>query len=76
LDANQQVIDRYDYDYNERDWLVKRSDSIGGVERSISYTYDLAGNRTSATTPSSTVFYTFDERNRLDTVELLLYKKP
>jgi RHS repeat-associated protein len=68
LDANQQVIDRYDYDYNERDWLVKRSDSIGGVERSISYTYDLAGNRTSATTPSSTVFYTFDERNRLDTV--------
>jgi YD repeat-containing protein len=68
LDTNQQVMDRYNYDYNERDWLVKRSDFIGGVERSISYTYDLAGNRTSTTTPSSTVFYTFDERNRLDTV--------
>jgi YD repeat-containing protein len=68
LDANQQIVDQYDYDYNERDWLVKRSDYIGGVERSISYTYDLAGNRTSTTTPSSTVFYTFDERNRLDTV--------
>jgi uncharacterized protein RhaS with RHS repeats len=47
---------------------VKRSDFIGGTERSISYTYDLAGNRTSTTTSSSTVFYTFDERNRLDTV--------
>jgi RHS repeat-associated protein len=68
LDANQQIIDQYDYEYNERDWLVKRSDSIGGTERSISYTYDLAGNRTSTTTSSSTVFYTFDERNRLDTV--------
>ncbi len=68
LDENGDVIDRYDYDYNERDWLINRSDSLGGVERAIAYTYDVAGNRTSVTTPSGTVFYTFDARNRLDTV--------
>jgi YD repeat-containing protein len=28
LDANQQVIDRYDYDYNERDWMIQRTDSL------------------------------------------------
>ena len=41
---------------------------MGGVERAIAYTYDVAGNRTSVTTPSGRVFYTFDARNRMDTV--------
>ncbi|WP_446717965.1 papain fold toxin domain-containing protein [Crocosphaera sp. Alani8] len=34
----------------------------------LEYSYDLAGNRTSVTTPSGTVYYTFDEWNRLKTV--------
>ena len=34
---------------------------------SISYGYDNAGNRTSVTTPSGTVTYTFDDLNRLAT---------
>ncbi|WP_397330342.1 RHS repeat-associated core domain-containing protein [Nostoc sp. FACHB-190] len=68
VDANGQTTATYDYDYDERDRLVKRTDNIAGVSRSISYTYDAASNRTSVTTASGTVNYTFDVRNRLDQV--------
>ncbi|WP_242049331.1 RHS repeat-associated core domain-containing protein [Aulosira sp. FACHB-615] len=68
VDANGQTTATYDYDYDERDRLVKRTDNIDGVSRSISYTYDAASNRTSVTTASGTVNYTFDVRNRLDKV--------
>lgn len=65
VDANGVTTATDDYDYDERDRLVKRTDPDG---RSISYTYDAASNRTSVTTASGTVNYTFDVRNRLDQV--------
>jgi YD repeat-containing protein len=71
LDINQQVIDRYDYDYNERDWLIQGTDSLSGApSRIIGYTYDVAGNKTSVSTPSGTINYAYDSRNRLDKVIL------
>jgi RHS repeat-associated protein len=66
--ANGATTEFYDWDYDERDRLVRRVDEIYGMQRSIGYTYDVAGNRTSVTTGSGTVNYTFDERNRLDRV--------
>jgi RHS repeat-associated protein len=69
LDSTQQIVDRYDYDYNERDWLIQRTDSLSGApSRTIGYTYDVAGNKTSVITPSQTVNYTYDSRNRLNKV--------
>ncbi|BBD70417.1 YD repeat protein [Nostoc commune NIES-4072] len=68
VDANGVTTASYDYDYDERDRLIQRTDNIGGVSRNISYTYDVASNRTSVTTASGTVNYTFDVRNRLDKV--------
>jgi RHS repeat-associated protein len=59
----------YDWNYDVRDRLTQRIDLIDGVQRSISYTYDAASNRTSVTTGSGTINYTFDERNRLDLVK-------
>jgi RHS repeat-associated protein len=60
------VTSFYDYDYDVRDRLTKRTDSIDGVARSINYGYDIASNRTSVTTASGTTTYTYDDRNRLD----------
>jgi YD repeat-containing protein len=69
LDGNGQIVDRYDYDYNERDWLIGRSDALKDAPiKTIGYGYDLAGNKTSMTTPSGTVNYSYDSRNRLDKV--------
>ena len=68
VDAQGNITATYDYDYDERDRQVKRTDTIDGVSRNISYTYDAASNRTSVTTGSGTVNYTFDERNRLDQI--------
>jgi RHS repeat-associated protein len=69
LDTSQQIVDRYDYDYNERDWLIQRTDALKGAPiHSIVYTYDFAGNKTSMTTPSGMVNYVYDSRNRLDKV--------
>jgi choice-of-anchor C domain-containing protein len=69
LDGNQQIVDRYDYDYNERDWLIQRTDTLKGESvQTIGYGYDVAGNKTSITTSSGTVNYTYDSRNRLDKV--------
>jgi RHS repeat-associated protein len=56
----------YDYDYDVRDRLVKRTDSIGGTTRSIEYGYDINSNQTSVTTVSGITAYSYDERNRLD----------
>jgi RHS repeat-associated protein len=58
------------FSYDAQDRLVSRTDPDGSR---ISYTYDLAGNRTSVTTQifngsANTTSYTFDERNRLDKV--------
>jgi RHS repeat-associated protein len=64
------VTSFYDYDYDVRDRLTKRTDSIDGVVRSIEYGYDIASNRTSVTIASGTTTYTYDERNRLDLVKL------
>jgi RHS repeat-associated protein len=60
------VTSFYDYDYDVRDRLTKRTDSIDGVARSINYGYDIASNRTSVTTASGMTTYTYDDRNRLD----------
>ncbi len=68
VDSNGQTTASYDYDYDERNRLTQRIDNIDGVSRSISYTYDARSNRTSVTTASGTVNYTFDVRNRLDKV--------
>jgi RHS repeat-associated protein len=68
VDASGATTASYDYDYDVRDRQIQRTDNIGGVSRSIGYTYDVAGNRTSVTTASGTVNYTFDVRNRLDKV--------
>jgi RHS repeat-associated protein len=65
IDVLGQTTATYDYDYDVRDRLVKRTDPDG---RKIEYTYDVASNRTSVTTASGTVNYTFDVRNRLDQV--------
>ena len=67
--AGGQTTEFYDWDYDVRDRLTQRIDTLDGVNRSISYTYDVAGNRTSVTTASGTINYTFDERNRLDLVK-------
>ncbi len=64
------VTSFYDYDYDVRDRLVKRTDSINGMARSIEYGYDIASNRTSVTTASGTTTYTYDDLNRLDLVKL------
>jgi RHS repeat-associated protein len=64
------VTSFYDYDYDVRDRLTKRTDSIDGVARSIDYGYDIASNRTAVTTASGTTTYFYDERNRLDLVKL------
>jgi RHS repeat-associated protein len=64
------VTSFYDYDYDVRDRLTKRTDSIDGVARSINYGYDIASNRTSITTASGTTTYSYDDRNRLDLVKL------
>ena len=54
------------FEYDNRDRLLSKTDPITGA---ISYSYDLAGNRTSVTTPNKgTVTYTFDTLNRLETV--------
>jgi YD repeat-containing protein len=63
------VTSFYDYDYDVRDRLVKRTDSIDGVARSIAYGYDIASNMTSVTTASGITTYSYDERNRLDLVK-------
>jgi RHS repeat-associated protein len=63
------VTSFYNYDYDVRDRLVKRTDAIGGVERSIAYGYDIASNMTSVTTASGITTYSYDERNRLDLVK-------
>ena len=68
VDAQDNITASYDYDYDERDRQVKRTDTIDGLSRDISYNYDAASNRTSLTTASGTVNFTFDERNRLDQV--------
>ncbi|NJL63047.1 MAG: hypothetical protein HC903_15945, partial [Methylacidiphilales bacterium] len=68
IDASGVNTASYDYDYDVRDRQIQRTDNIGGVSRSIGYGYDVAGNRTSVTTVSGTVNYTFDVRNRLDKV--------
>lgn len=59
------------YTYNERDWLIGRTDPTGAYTPdgySIEYQYDAAGNRTSVEIPSGTTHYTFNERNWLETV--------
>ena len=68
LSATGAVTAIYDYDYDVRDRLIKRTDTIDGVARAIEYGYDIS-NRTSVTTASGTTSYTYDERNRLDLVK-------
>jgi RHS repeat-associated protein len=63
------VTSFYNYDYDVRDRLVKRTDAIGGVERAITYGYDIASNMTSVTTASGITTYSYDERNRFDLVK-------
>jgi RHS repeat-associated protein len=69
-DSAVRVTAFYHYDYDLRDRLIQRTDTIDGVARSIGYGYDIASNRTSLTTASGTTTYTYDERNRLDLVRL------
>jgi YD repeat-containing protein len=37
----------------------------GGINQTFSYTYDAAGNRLTATDPSGTTSYTYDNLNQL-----------
>jgi RHS repeat-associated protein len=67
--TDSQGITRFYYD--ERDRLTARKDPFGVYTSdgySIEYAYDATGNRTAVETPSSTVTYRFDERNRLQSV--------
>src|SRR4029077_15427281 len=50
------------YVYDQRDRLLARTDPDGTA---IAYTYDVAGNRTSVTTPAGTTAYSFDVLNRV-----------
>jgi RHS repeat-associated protein len=56
----------YDYDYDVRDRLTQRTDTISGTSRSIQYGYDQNSNQTSVTTTSGITTYSYDERDRLD----------
>jgi RHS repeat-associated protein len=66
--SNGQVTAVYDQDYDVRNQLIKRTDTVNGVSLAVSNTYDLAGNRTSVSTPNNITYYTYDERNRLKAV--------
>ncbi|BAS59966.1 YD repeat protein (plasmid) [Leptolyngbya boryana NIES-2135] len=70
--ANGATTELYNWNYDERDRLIKRTDTIGmgsnQTTREIEYGYDVAGNKTWTKTASGTTAYTYDERNRLDTV--------
>jgi RHS repeat-associated protein len=68
FDSNGQMTAIYDRDYDEQNRLVKHTDTINGVSLSVLHAYDIAGNRTSVSTPTNTTYYTYDERNRLKTV--------
>jgi RHS repeat-associated protein len=65
-DSTGLITSFYDYDYDVRDRLVKRTDTIGGTSRSIQYGYDQNSNQTSVTTASGITTYSYDERDRLD----------
>jgi RHS repeat-associated protein len=73
-DSSGLITSFYDYDYDGRDRLTKRTDMLGtGITqttRAIEYGYDAASNQTSVTTASGTTTYSYDERNRLDLVKL------
>ena len=51
--------------YDSRDRLARKSDPDG---LTIEYTYDAAGNLVSRVSPSQSLVYTYDARNRLETV--------
>jgi RHS repeat-associated protein len=65
-DSTGLITSFYDYDYDERDRLTQRTDTIGGTSRSIQYGYDQNSNQTSVTTASGITTYSYDERDRLD----------
>jgi RHS repeat-associated protein len=73
-DSSGLITSFYDYDYDVRDRLTKRTDilstGITQTTRAIEYGYDAASNQTSVTTASGTTTYSYDERNRLDLVKL------
>ena len=54
-----------EYAYDTRDRLVHKSDPDG---LTIEYTYDAAGNLVSRVSPSQSLVYSYDARNRLETV--------
>ena len=54
-----------EYAYDTRDRLIRKSDPDG---LTIEYTYDAAGNLVSRVSPSQSLVYTYDARNRLETV--------
>jgi large repetitive protein len=57
-------LTRYAYDLYDRMAEVTNPDGA-----SVSYGYDVLGNRTSLTTPTGTTYYTYNALNWLDTVE-------
>jgi RHS repeat-associated protein len=65
-DGTGLITSFYDYDYDVRDRLTQRTDTIGGTSRSIQYGYDQNSNQTSITTASGITTYSYDERDRLD----------
>jgi YD repeat-containing protein len=65
-DGTGLITSFYDYDYDVRDRLTQRTDTISGTSRSIQYGYDQNSNQTSVTTASGITTYSYDERDRLD----------
>ena len=59
----------YNEDYDVQGRLIQRTDTLNNQSYTASYTYDIAGNRTSVTTGSGTTRYEYDERNWLDKVK-------
>jgi RHS repeat-associated protein len=62
-------VDQVKYSYDARNQLLSETDTIGGMQYTVSYTYDPAGNVLSVTYPDSTkVSYSYDALGRVTEV--------
>lgn len=61
-ESNGRVVN---YTYDELSRLIQSEETLAGFTRSVAYTYDAVGNRTSVTTQQQTQTFLFDANNRM-----------